>query len=119
MRIWTNIKDWLLRKKVNVQEMRRATRRNKLHKHVLGNNKELLSPTIISPENTERTNRYRYNLVKELRNAIDSNKADKIELDKYLLIDDYVSDVTGGFDSSVLLKSVYPIGSIYIYLYPI
>ena len=36
-------------------------------------------------------------------NAIDNNKADKIELEKYLLIDDYVSDVTGGFDSSLLV----------------
>ena len=80
MRIWNNIKDLLLRKKVNVQEMRRATRRNKLHKHALGNNKELLSPTIISPENTEKTNRYRYNLVKELRNAIDSNNCYNIAI---------------------------------------
>ena len=80
MRIWNNIKDWFPRKKVNVQEMRRAKRRNNLHKHALGNNKELLSPTIISPENKEKTNLYRYNLVKELRNAIDSNNCYNIAI---------------------------------------
>lgn len=46
--------------------------------------------------------------------AIDAQKADKAELEKYLLINDYVSDMTGGFDSSILLKAVYPIGSIYL-----
>lgn len=47
-------------------------------------------------------------------NAIDNDKANKAELDKYLLIEDYVANVTGGFDASILLKSVYPVGSIYM-----
>lgn len=47
-------------------------------------------------------------------NAIDSDKVSKVELDKYLLIEDYVADITGGFDTSILLKSVYPVGSIYM-----
>lgn len=80
MAIWNNIEDWFLRKKANLQEMRRAKRRKNLQEHALGDNRVLLSPTIISPENNERTNLYRYNLVKELRNAIDSNNCYNIAI---------------------------------------
>ena len=80
MAIRNNIEDWFLRKKANMQEMRRAKRRKNLQEHALSDNRVLLSPTIISPENTEKTNRYRYNLVKELRNAIDSNNCYNIAI---------------------------------------
>lgn len=46
--------------------------------------------------------------------TIDNTKVDKTELSKYLLIEDYISDITGGIDTSVLLRSVYPVGAIYM-----
>ena len=75
---WIWITNWFTIKKANIQERIRAKRRKKAQKNVLGDNRVLLSPMILSSKSWNRIDQYRYNLVNELRNAIDSNNCNNI-----------------------------------------
>ena len=56
-----------------------------------------------------------YDVFTTVINSIDEIKVDKTELDKYLKKEDYMAEETGNSNiSSILLESVYPIGSIYL-----
>ena len=47
-------------------------------------------------------------------NAIDTTKADKEELNKYLTKSEYVAGESGGFDFTTLIAMIYPVGAIYL-----
>ena len=106
---WHTIENWCIKVKENFQEMQRARRRKNVQRNALGNNKVLLSPMILSPLTDNRIDQYRYNLVNELRNAIDSNNCNNIAITgvygsgKSSIIQTYLAEMSARFRASKVL----------------
>ena len=106
---WIWITNWFAIKKANIQERIRAKRRKKAQKNVLGDNRVLLSPMILSSKSWNRIDQYRYNLVNELRNAIDSNNCNNIAITgvygsgKSSIIQTYLAEMSSCFRAKKVL----------------
>ena len=107
---WIWIANWFATKKANIQERIRAKRRKKAQKNVLGDNRVLLSPMILSSKSWNRIDQYRYNLVNELRNAIDSNNCNNIAITgvygsgKSSIIQTYLAEMSSCFRAKKVLS---------------
>lgn len=106
---WIAIEDWFAIKKANIVERIRARRRKIAQKNALGDNRVLLSPMILSPKSKQRVDEYRYNLVNELRNAIDSNNCNNIAITgvygsgKSSIIQTYLAEKSPSFRAEKVL----------------
>ena len=66
--------------KWQVAEWLRAIRRWMANWDAMDENRTLLSPMILSPSSKDKNERYRYSAVRELRNAIDSDRCNNIAI---------------------------------------
>ena len=103
------VEDWFAAKKAKIAERIRARRRKRVQKNALGDNRVLLSPMILSSKSWNRIDQYRYNLVTELRNAIDSNNCNNIAITgvygsgKSSIIQTYLAEMSSCFRARKVL----------------
>lgn len=106
---WNVVEDWFAAKKAKIAERIRARRRKRVQKNALGDNRVLLSPMILSSKSWNRIDQYRYNLVTELRNAIDSNNCNNIAITgvygsgKSSIIQTYLAEMSSCFRARKVL----------------
>lgn len=88
---------------------KRSVRRKRVQKSALGYSRTLLSPKILSPHTENHIDQYRYNLVKELRNAIDSANCNNIAITgvygsgKSSIIQTYLAEMSVNFRATKVL----------------
>lgn len=100
---------WIVNRPEELSVWVRSKRRKRVQKNALGYSRTLLSPMILSPETDNRTEQYRYNLVNELRNAIDSNNCNNIAITgvygsgKSSIIQTYLAEISSRYRASKVL----------------
>ena len=107
--IWNKIVAGIAERIAEKRMRKREQRRNEAQKNALDDNRVLLSPMILSPNTDNRIDQYRYNLVNELRNAIDSNNCNNIAITgvygsgKSSIIQTYLAEMPAHFRASKVL----------------
>lgn len=107
---WNVVECWFAAKKGKIEERVRARRRKRAQKNALGDNRVLLSPMILSSKSWNRIDQYRYNLVNELRNAIESNNCNNIAITgvygsgKSSIIQTYLAEMPSCFRAQKVLS---------------
>ena len=103
------VRRWIVNRPEELSVWVRSKRRMRVQKNALGYSRSLLSPMILSPESDNRTEQYRYNLVKELRNAIDSNNCNNIAITgvygsgKSSIIQTYLAEMSSRYRATKVL----------------
>lgn len=106
---WNVVEDWFATKKAKIAERIRARRRERAQKNALSDNRVLLSPKILSSKSWNRVDQYRYNLVSELRDAIDSNNCNNIAITgvygsgKSSIIQTYLAEMSSRYRATKVL----------------
>lgn len=105
---WNRIKA-----KVNkwcVSEWMRGIRRERARWDAMDDNRTLLSPKILSPNSQDKNEVYRYEAVRELRNAIDSERCNNIAITgvygsgKSSVIQTYLAELCSGYRRKRILS---------------
>lgn len=106
---WNKIKAGVAARKAEKQKRKREQRRKEVQQNALDDNRVLLSPMILSPDSDNRIDQYRYSLVDELRNAIDSRNCNNIAITgvygsgKSSVIQTYLAEMPACFRATKVL----------------